>query len=49
VYGALRPCDGQAVTLTTSSRNPVGYQQLLAVVEQANPAGEIAVITDNHS
>jgi transposase len=48
-YGALRPGDGQAVTLTAPSRNSAGYQQLLAAVEQANPTGEIAVITDNLS
>jgi hypothetical protein len=49
VYGALRPGDGQAVTLTAPSRNSVGYQQLLAAVELANPTGAIAVITDNLS
>jgi DDE superfamily endonuclease len=49
VYGALRPGDGQAVTLTTPSRNSVGYQRLLAAVELANPTGAIAVITDNLS
>jgi hypothetical protein len=49
VYGALRPGDGQVVTLTAPSRNSVGYQQLLAAVEAANPTGEIAVITDNLS
>jgi DDE superfamily endonuclease len=49
VYGALRPGDGQAVTLTASSRNSAGYQQLLGLVEQANPSGELAVITDNLS
>jgi DDE superfamily endonuclease len=49
VYGALRPSDGQAVTLTAPSRNLVGYQQLLAAVEQANPTGQLAVITDNLS
>jgi len=47
VYGALRVRDGEAVTLTAPSRNSVGYQQLLAAVEQANPTGELAVITDN--
>jgi hypothetical protein len=47
VYGALRPGDGQAVTLTAPSRNSVGYQRLLAAVEQAKPTGKIAVITDN--
>jgi hypothetical protein len=49
VYGALRPGDGRVVTLTAPSRNSVGYQQLLATVEQANPTGQIAVITDNLS
>ena len=49
VYGALRPGDGQAVTLTAPSRNSAGYQRLLAAVEQANPTGAIAVITDNLS
>ena len=49
VYGALRVHDGEAVTLTAPSRNSVGYQQLLAAVEQANPTGELAVITDNLS
>jgi hypothetical protein len=39
VYGALRPCDGQTVTLTAPSRNSVGYQRLLAAVETANPDG----------
>lgn len=45
--GALRPGDGQAITVTAPSRDSVGYQQLLAAVEAANPTGEIAVITDN--
>jgi transposase len=49
VYGALRPGDGQAVSLTAPSRNSTGYQRLLAAVEQANPTGAIAVITDNLS
>ena len=49
MYGALRPGDGQAVTLTAPSRNSAGYQQLLAAVEQANPTGKLAVITDNLS
>jgi hypothetical protein len=47
VDGALRPGDGQAITVTAPSRDSVGYQQLLAAVEAANPTGEIAVITDN--
>jgi transposase-like protein len=37
------------VTLAAPSRNSAGYQQLLAAVEQANPTGEIAVVTDNLS
>ena len=31
------------------SRNSIGYQELLAAVETANPAGTIMVITDNLS
>jgi hypothetical protein len=49
VYGALRVSDGQAVTLTAPSRNSAGYQQLLGLVEAANPTGAIAVVTDNLS
>jgi len=49
VCGALRPGDGQAVTLTAPARNSAGDQQLLAAVELANPTGELAVITDNLS
>jgi transposase len=49
VYGALRVGDGQEVTMTAPSRNSIGYQQLLAAVETANPAGTIMVITDNLS
>jgi transposase len=49
VYGALRPGDGQQVTITAPSRNSIGYQQLLGAVEQANPDGTIVVITDNLS
>jgi transposase len=41
--------DGKTVTLTAPSRNSAGYQQLLATVEAANPAGTIVVITDNLS
>jgi hypothetical protein len=35
--------------MTAPSRNSVGYQELLAAVETANPAGTIMVITDNLS
>jgi transposase InsO family protein len=48
-YGALRVGDGQEVTMTAPSPNSTGYQQLLAAVETANPAGTIVVITDNLS
>lgn len=49
VYGGLRIADGQAVTLTSASRNSAGWQRFLALLEQANPTGTIAVITDNLS
>jgi transposase InsO family protein len=35
--------------MTAPSPNSTGYQQLLAAVETANPAGTIMVITDNLS
>lgn len=35
------------MTLTTSSRNTAGYLELLAALEQANPEGQLNVITDN--
>ena len=47
VYGALRVGDGQAVTLTTRSRNTAGYLQLLKAIAAANPEGEVRVITDS--
>ncbi|WP_330301713.1 MULTISPECIES: transposase [unclassified Streptomyces] len=49
VYGGLRPADGQAVTMTASSRNSVFYQQFLQLLEDANPDGEIWIVTDNLS
>lgn len=49
VYGAVRVRDGQAVTLTASSRNSLYYQRFLDLVEQVNPTGDIYVITDNLS
>jgi hypothetical protein len=39
--------DGQAVTLTARSRNTAGYLDLLAAIAEANPAGEVRVVTDN--
>lgn len=47
VYGALRVWDGQVVTLTAASRNTAGYLQLLDAVKQANPEGELYLVTDN--
>ena len=35
--------------MTAPSRNSAGYQRFLGLVEQANPAGAIMVITDNLS
>ncbi|MFG3055455.1 transposase [Kitasatospora sp. NPDC048239] len=35
--------------MTASSRNSVFYQQFLQVLEDANPTGEIVVVTDNLS
>jgi hypothetical protein len=49
VYGALRVGDGHEVTMTAPSRHSVNYQRFLGLVEQANPAGTIMVITDNLS
>jgi hypothetical protein len=49
VYGGLRVRDGHAVTMCASSRNSLGYQDFLALVEQDNPTGQIIVITDNLS
>ncbi|MDO0929630.1 transposase [Streptomyces sp. TG1A-8] len=49
VYGGLRPSDGQTLTLTASSRNSVFHQQFLQQVEDANPDGEIWIVTDNLS
>ncbi|MGO4650049.1 IS630 family transposase [Nocardia sp. 2YAB30] len=49
VHGSIRVRDGQAVTLTAGSRNSVNYQRFLEMIEQANPTGDIHVITDNLS
>ena len=47
VDGALRVRDGHALTLTARSRNTVGYVRLLDAVDQANPQGNLYLITDN--
>jgi transposase len=49
VYGALRPSDGQELTMTAASCNSANYQRFLHVVEKAIPDGEIVVVTDNLS
>jgi hypothetical protein len=49
VYGALRICDGEALTLTAPSRNTKGYLRLLEAVERSNPSGDLYLITDNLS
>ena len=45
----MRVGDGHEVTLTARSRNTVGYVRLLDAVEQANPTGDLYLITDNLS
>lgn len=47
VYGALRVRDGHELTLTARSRNTAGYVRLLDAVEEANPQGDLYLITDN--
>jgi transposase len=49
VYGALRPADGHEITMAASSRNSVNHQRFLQAVEQANPDGQIVVVTDHLS
>jgi hypothetical protein len=49
VDGGLRVADGQTVTGTAPSRNSAHDQRFLWLVEQANPTGEVVVITDNLS
>ena len=45
----MRPADGQELTMTAVSRNSANYQRFLQTVEEANPGGEIVVVTDNLS
>ena len=47
VYGALRVCDGTAITLTAASRNTAGHRRLLEAITAANPVGDLYVIGDN--
>ena len=49
VYGPLRVRDGKALTLIAPSRNTKGYLRLLEAVAQANPTGDLYLITHNLS
>ncbi|WP_020557362.1 transposase [Embleya scabrispora] len=49
VYGGLRVRDGTEVTMTASARNSAFHQRFLALLEDANPAGDIVVVTANLS
>jgi transposase len=49
IYGGVRISDGQAVTCCAPSRNSAHWQAFLARLEQVNPTGTLAVITDNLS
>ncbi|HUZ01158.1 MAG TPA: IS630 family transposase [Thermomicrobiaceae bacterium] len=49
VYGALRPGDGQALTLTAPARNTAGFLRLLTAIDAANPDGDLSLIADNLS
>ena len=41
--------DGREVTFTAGSRNTVGYLKLLGAIDQANPEGDLNLISDNLS
>jgi hypothetical protein len=45
----LRVRDGQELTCTAPSRNTVGSLKLLTLLEAANPAGELNLVSDNLS
>ena len=49
VYGALRVRDGQELTFTAPARNTVGYLTLLQQLAEANPDGELHLVSDNLS
>src|SRR5258708_7136731 len=49
VYGALRVHAGQELTFTAPSRTTAGYLKLLQALDQANPAGELNVVSDQLS
>jgi len=49
VYGALRVCDGQEVTITAPARTTLGYLKLLTLLDVATPAGELNLVSDTRS
>jgi hypothetical protein len=49
VYGGLRVRDGREVTFTAPARNTVGYLKLLRALDEANPDGELNLVSDNLS
>jgi len=49
IYGALRVCDGQALTQTAPARTTAGYLDLLGAIARDNPVGDLYLITDNLS
>jgi DDE superfamily endonuclease len=49
VSGGLRVCDGHEVTFTAPARNTVGYLKLLTLLDEANPDGELHLVSDNLS
>jgi hypothetical protein len=49
VYGGLRVAGGLAVAMCAPSRSSAQYQRFLQQVEDANPDGQIVIITDNLS
>jgi transposase len=49
VYGALRVRDGHEVTFSAPSRNTVGYLKLLKQLDEANPDGDLHLVSDNLS
>ncbi|MFF5234687.1 transposase [Dactylosporangium sp. NPDC000521] len=49
VYGGLRIRDGTELTCCAPSRNSDGWIGLLTQIAEANPRGQIRVVTDNLS
>jgi hypothetical protein len=45
VYGALRVRDGHALTFPAPARTTTGYLRLLEAVDQANPDGDLNLVS----